>query len=260
MTSCQKTKIDLLENTTRAYLYRWTHIPSGKWYVGSRTARGCHPSDGYFCSSKEVKPMILANVQEWKREILIIGTPLYIRELEALYLEKLDAKNNLMSFNRHNGDGKFTTSGRIEPEESKQKRIAKLIGRKKPQGFGDIIRAHRIGLKFNDEWKKNIGIASTGRVQSLEAREKNRISNTGDRNGMFGKKHIEESKIKCGLNNKGSKNSHWKGYWVSPIGEKFETIKDALKIYPICSSTNLRIWCKQNKHGWSFMPMGIENE
>lgn len=27
---------------TQAYLYKWTHIPTQKWYVGSRTAAGCH--------------------------------------------------------------------------------------------------------------------------------------------------------------------------------------------------------------------------
>jgi hypothetical protein len=46
---------------TKAYLYRWTHIPSQKWYVGSRTGKGCHPDDGYICSSKIVKPMITEN-------------------------------------------------------------------------------------------------------------------------------------------------------------------------------------------------------
>lgn len=33
---------------TTAYVYRWTHIPTGKWYVGSRTAKGSHPNDGYY--------------------------------------------------------------------------------------------------------------------------------------------------------------------------------------------------------------------
>jgi hypothetical protein len=40
---------------TIAYVYKWTHIPTSKWYVGSRTAPGCHPDDGYICSSKLIK-------------------------------------------------------------------------------------------------------------------------------------------------------------------------------------------------------------
>lgn len=27
---------------TTAYVYRWAHIPTEKWYVGSRTAKGSH--------------------------------------------------------------------------------------------------------------------------------------------------------------------------------------------------------------------------
>ena len=45
---------DRLGATTQAFLYKWTHIPTQKWYVGSRTAVGCHIDDGYICSrSKE---------------------------------------------------------------------------------------------------------------------------------------------------------------------------------------------------------------
>ena len=29
------------------FVYKWTHIPTQKWYVGSRTAKGCHQADGY---------------------------------------------------------------------------------------------------------------------------------------------------------------------------------------------------------------------
>jgi hypothetical protein len=39
---------------TLAYVYKWTHLPTLMWYVGSRTAEGCHPEDRYICSSKSV--------------------------------------------------------------------------------------------------------------------------------------------------------------------------------------------------------------
>ena len=35
---------------TVAYVYKWIHIPTGKWYIGSRTRVGSHPDDGYYCS------------------------------------------------------------------------------------------------------------------------------------------------------------------------------------------------------------------
>jgi hypothetical protein len=68
-----------------AFLYKWTHIPTQKWYIGSRTAKGCSLTDGYICSSKIVKPMILENKNDWKREILVIGSSEYILQIERKY-------------------------------------------------------------------------------------------------------------------------------------------------------------------------------
>ncbi len=96
---------------TIAFVYKWTELSTGKWYIGSRTAKGCHPNDGYICSSKTVKPMIVENRESWNREILVIGNPDYIRETEKMILKSLDAKRNTMSFNEHNSDGKFIASG-----------------------------------------------------------------------------------------------------------------------------------------------------
>lgn len=93
-------------NTTQAFVYKWIHKPTGKWYIGSRTAKGCHPDDGYICSSKIVKPMIQANPEEWTREILSTGSPPDMRKLESRHLMDMNAKSNPMSFNMNNSDGK----------------------------------------------------------------------------------------------------------------------------------------------------------
>lgn len=103
---------------TLAYLYRWTEKSTGKWYVGSRYANGCHPDDGYICSSRIVKPMIMANRDGWEREILVVGYPKYIRDLEAEYLRKLDAAKCEMSYNKSNGNRHFHTIG--QPLSEKQ--------------------------------------------------------------------------------------------------------------------------------------------
>ncbi len=108
-------------NNTYAYLYRWVHIPSGKWYVGSRTKAGCHPDDGYICSSKIVKPLIQENASEWQRYILCIGDPAYIYELEISYLQAINAKDDDMSFNLSNGYKHFSVTGR--PSHRKGKKI-----------------------------------------------------------------------------------------------------------------------------------------
>jgi len=99
---------------TEAFVYKWTQISTKKWYIGSRTAKGCSMQDGYICSSRIVKPLILENAVEWNREILAVGTPDNMRQLESKMLQQLDAKNDPMSFNESNADGKFSTAG-IEP-------------------------------------------------------------------------------------------------------------------------------------------------
>jgi hypothetical protein len=48
--------------------------------------------------------MILSNKSDWVREVLVIGTPDYIVELETNYLTAMDVRNNPMSYNMHNGD------------------------------------------------------------------------------------------------------------------------------------------------------------
>lgn len=157
---------------TRAFLYRWTHIPSNKWYVGSRTAYGCHPADGYICSSIVVKEMIRSCPEDWVREILVIGEPSEILKTEHAYLMSLNAKHDDMSFNQHNGDGNWTTLGTKWSEQQRLKAkksfsesrtgkakslshklaISKALSRKeRTKEHGDAIgRSLSIGMYTND--------------------------------------------------------------------------------------------------------------
>jgi hypothetical protein len=96
---------------TLAFVYKWTHLPTMMWYVGSRTAEGCNPNDGYLCSSDTVKPMIVESNSEWKREIIATGTPEEMYQLETEILQLFDARKDTRSFNGHNNDGKFTALG-----------------------------------------------------------------------------------------------------------------------------------------------------
>ena len=145
---------------TTAYLYKWTHIPTAKWYVGSRTAKKCHPDDGYICSSKEVKPMILENSSEWQREILVVGEPEYIRELENKYLKSLNAAKDPMSFNKHNADGKAGQPGIPRTESTKA-----------------ILRVKCSGWNHSEETRKHFS-----KIREEEG------------NPFFGKHHTEETK------------------------------------------------------------------
>ena len=114
-----------------AYVYKWTHIPSYKWYIGSRTAKNAHPDDGYICSSKQVKPLILANLTEWRREIIAIGDPESMYELESEILDCLDAMNDPRSFNLHNNNRKCNMIGRKHTKETKLKMAIASKGKKK---------------------------------------------------------------------------------------------------------------------------------
>lgn len=153
-------KSDSSNAGTTAYVYRWTHMPTGKWYVGSRTAKGSHPNDGYFCSSREVKPLIQSNPSEWNREILATGEPAEMYNLESKLLQESDARNDPMSFNKHNNDGKYCIAG-------------------KP------LRA---------ETKLKISNSLVGRLQSEETRAKKSKVFSGEGNAFYGKKHSDETK------------------------------------------------------------------
>ena len=80
-----------MNTNTTAYVYKWTHIPTLNWYVGSRTRQGCHTEDGYVCSSDTVKNLISTNPADWRRDIIATGTPKEMREYEATILDCMDA-------------------------------------------------------------------------------------------------------------------------------------------------------------------------
>ena len=153
---------------TQAFVYKWTHHPSLRWYIGSRTAQGCHPGDGYICSSRQVRPLIESAGSEWTRTVVATGTPKDMLELETVILELFDAKNDPRSYNQHNGDGRFTTSG-VEPHNK-----GKYIPRNKPS-WNSGKKAPQIsaakkgkpapnkGVPMSEEQKVKISLARKGK-------------------------------------------------------------------------------------------------
>jgi hypothetical protein len=97
--------------TDTCYVYKWTHIPTLRWYVGSKTRKYSHPDDGYICSSRVVKPMILECPDEWERIIIAVGSAAEMRELEDQILEVFDAANDPRSYNQHNNKKDFHRIG-----------------------------------------------------------------------------------------------------------------------------------------------------
>jgi hypothetical protein len=116
------------------YVYKFTHLPTLKWYVGSRFAKQCHPDDGYTTSSKIVKPAVIANPEEWKKEIIATGTVEEVRDLESEILELFDARNNNRSFNEHNSrlTFRFDRTGVKASDETRKLLSISHAGKKKP--------------------------------------------------------------------------------------------------------------------------------
>lgn len=160
---------------TRAFLYEWRESSTNKWYVGSRSAKGCHTSDGYICSSPMVKNLIKADQSNWTRKILAIGSPEYIRQLEKSFLQLVDARRDPMSYNKSNADGvKFLDNcgsnnpmfGRKHSETSRKKMSAAGRGKKRSEEARSNISNGHVGLKrrpHSDETKQKMSAAMKGR-------------------------------------------------------------------------------------------------
>lgn len=136
------------------YVYRWEHT-SGKYYIGSHTAKGSYPGDSYICSSKVVKPLIQQTPTEWRKSYLYIGeTKEQVVAKEAEILQALDAKNDPMSYNQHNGDGKFIV--KHNSPEARQK-----MSETKKRLYGNGKHPH-IGMRRSEQVKQNISRSLKG--------------------------------------------------------------------------------------------------
>lgn len=152
-------------NTYTPYLYKWTEISTGKWYIGSRTARNCHPQDKYICSSSEVKSLIKSNPKNWIRTILITNSdPKKIRKYEGILLSRLDAKNDIMSYNKDNACKKFTTTGMKLSEKWRAKMSASHKGKVKSHQHRENLSISHKGKPKSLEHRKNIGLSGLGRI------------------------------------------------------------------------------------------------
>lgn len=93
------------------YVYKLTDLKTGKWYIGSRTAKNCCCTElgvKYFTSSKHVEPLFRANPKRFLIEILLEDENFeIIVKTESDLLKHYDSRNNEQSYNCTNGDKKF---------------------------------------------------------------------------------------------------------------------------------------------------------
>ena len=181
--------------THTSFVYKWIHLPTGKWYIGSRTAKGCHPEDGYISSSQLIKPLIKQNPTEWKREIIKTGSPEEMIKLETTLLESLDAKHNTMSFNQHNGDGKFTRTGVTVSEDTRKKQSESIKKVHPNKGKPSPNR----GKVASEETRKKQSESKLGKKRkpfTEQTRDKIRQSKLGSNNPSYGKTPSEATREK----------------------------------------------------------------
>jgi hypothetical protein len=211
--------MNIYQNTI-PYIYKWTHLPSGKWYIGSKARNGWNPTrhEEYICSSKTVKPMILENRIEWDYEILHTGSAEDIINLERQILSELDARNNPMSFNQHNGDGIYNRYGVKDCKSTRMKKSNARQGTKNPMYGKRGEQSPNYGKIYTEEHRKNqsIGVKkyAENRPQShndnisksLKGNKKLSESKKGEKNPMFGIPASEYNKSMTKLKNSGDGN------------------------------------------------------
>jgi len=158
-----------------AYVYKWTHLPTMMWYVGSRARKNCHPDDGYICSSKVVKLSIINNPNDWKREIIATGEKSDMRELETIILQTSDARKDNRSFNSHNNDyltysanngSQNPMYGKNHTIESKEKMSISGSGKTRSEEARLNISKGHIGVSngpHTQQTKEKMSIAMKGR-------------------------------------------------------------------------------------------------
>ncbi len=150
------------------YLYKWTEIATGKWYIGSRTAKKCHPNDGYICSSKYVKPLIMANSSGWYKHILAVGTKEDILKKECFILHYLSARDDKMSYNRCNAGLSFMTAAYERTTEHYKKVSDSMKGRKFSAEHRKNLSVALKGRVMTDEWKDNIRKSRIGKKRNKD--------------------------------------------------------------------------------------------
>lgn len=160
------------KSKTVPFVYKWVEITTGKWYIGSHYSKGCHPEDGYICSSKIVKKLIKNDPQNWSREILeVFDCPHAARKKEAQMLQEMNACMDPMSYNQTNADGKFYSLGPHSPETREKMKLnhPDFSGKNNPMyGKPGPMK----GKKHKDSSKQAIGEKLKGRPTPPERAKK----------------------------------------------------------------------------------------
>lgn len=145
-----------ISNVRLPYVYLIRHIPTGKFYAGSRTSKKCHPSDfwvSYHTSSKIVKQIISEEGKDSFEILEIIPRPNDdALEYEVSLLNSVNARAQTNWLNKTNGHTKYKCI--FHTEESKLK-----IGLASKQRTMSIIARTKMSISKrnpSDETRKKL--------------------------------------------------------------------------------------------------------
>lgn len=218
------------------YVYIGTHRETDQFYIGYRAINKI-PSHldlgtNYFTSSEVVKELGFENFNWIIIAEFFDRLDAYKFEQELIYIHFNDHLN-LNAF--HDKSGKFSMIGRKQTKKQKEKmskkftgvpkseehrkkigegnkgkivsietreKISENNGSKRPEVKAKISKANK-GKKRTDEQKVQMSITS----QNMSKETKQKISETriGEGNGMYGKHHTEEARLKIGIASKNRK-------------------------------------------------------
>lgn len=150
-----------------AFLYEWTNIKNGKKYIGYHKGT---ITDGYICSSKVFLEEYNKNPDHFTRKILYYGTMEEMLKKEADLLSEVDAKNNQLYYNQHNGNGLFVM--KQHTETTKAKMSESKIGKKLSDIHKESIRNGLLGFKKTQSHIDNHRQMLLGKTHSSKHKEK----------------------------------------------------------------------------------------
>ena len=178
------------------YVYRITDTLTGKMYIGSRYAKGCHPSDlgvTYFTSSNTVKPIYKSEPSRFVHSILVTGDSTYVRKVERTLLKMYNCVLSETYYNRHDteiGHPEDCAKGGRHAVESGQlaslRTKAHQISAGKKGGMATVASGHLKKVA-------SLGGKAGGKAHMLSGH----IKNLGLANGKISGELVMKMKVKC---------------------------------------------------------------
>ncbi len=210
------------------YIYLTTNLINGKKYIGKHYGE---LDDDYLGSGNLIKLAINKyGKKNFKKEILFISSSEQENsQKEKEFIKAFNAVKDKNFYNIHEGgDGGNTTAGWTKEQKQlhSQKMSKKYTGSNNP----------RYGVHLTEETKNKIkNNRNTDYMKTKEYREKMSIAVSGERNGMYGKKHTEYSKQLMSQNSKGKNIGEKNGMY----GKKGNNALNGKKVYMYDKDWNL---------------------